>query len=205
MISTLLDWLETASSNPWFYLVIFVIALLDSVIPVVPSETTVILGGIAAGQNDLHLWIVILLGAGGAIAGDSLAYWIGRSAGGRLQQGLFAKESWKIRLEWAKSQLEERGGMLLVTARFVPGGRTAITVSSGITHQPYQKFLVFDIVAGFLWAGYAGGLGFYFGDRFKDDHTRAFLYAFGMALSVTALVEVVRWYRKRRATKIVLG
>ncbi len=205
MITTLLDWLETASSNPWFYLVIFVIALLDSVVPIVPSETTVILGGIAAGQGELTLALVILCGATGAIAGDSLAYWIGRSAGGRLQQGFFAKESRKVRLEWAKGQLEERGGMLLVTARFVPGGRTAITVSSGITRQPYQKFLIFDIIAGALWAAYAGGLGFYFGDRFKDDHTRAFLYAFGMALSVTALVEVVRWYRKRRATRIALG
>ncbi|MCP5032344.1 MAG: DedA family protein, partial [Actinomycetia bacterium] len=59
-MNSLLDWLDSFSGSPWFYLVIFVIALLDSVIPVVPSETTVIVGGIAAGQGDLAILLVIL-------------------------------------------------------------------------------------------------------------------------------------------------
>ena len=61
MLESLLDWLESLSSNPWFYVLIFVIALLDSVVPVVPSETTVILGGIAAGQGELWIVAVIVL------------------------------------------------------------------------------------------------------------------------------------------------
>ncbi|NDH37376.1 MAG: DedA family protein, partial [Acidimicrobiia bacterium] len=36
------DWLKDFSSSPWFYAIIFVIALLDSVLPIVPSETLVI-------------------------------------------------------------------------------------------------------------------------------------------------------------------
>lgn len=199
MLDSLLGALEDLSSNPWFYLIIFAIALLDSVIPVVPSETTVILGGIAAGQGNLLLTLVILCGALGAICGDSIAYWIGRNAGDWLERVYFHKEFRRARLEWAKNQLEVRGGMLLITGRFIPGGRTAITVSSGLTHQPYRRFLAFDFVAGVLWATYAGSLGYFFGDRFKDDHTRAFLYAFGMAISVTLLIEAVRWLRHRGA------
>ncbi len=38
-------------------------------------------------------------------------------------------------------------------------------------------------------------LGFFFGDRFEDDHTTAFWWAFGTALSVTVLIEVVRYGR----------
>ncbi|MFM1837600.1 MAG: hypothetical protein RLZZ327_474, partial [Actinomycetota bacterium] len=33
------DWLKDFSSGPWFYVIIFVIAVLDSVLPIVPSET----------------------------------------------------------------------------------------------------------------------------------------------------------------------
>ena len=49
--SNLTEWLEDVSGEWWFLLVIFAIALLDSVIPIVPSETTVILGGVAAGTG----------------------------------------------------------------------------------------------------------------------------------------------------------
>jgi membrane protein DedA with SNARE-associated domain len=197
MLDTLTQWIQDGSTSQWFYLVIFTIALLDSVVPVVPSETTVILGGIAAGQGNLWLVLVIFAGALGAMAGDSIAYWIGRRAERRLERSYFTKESRRSRLDWAKKQIETRGGMLLVTARFIPGGRTAITLASGITKQPYRRFVAFDALAGVLWASYAGGLGYYFGDRFKDDHTRAFLYAFGLALSVTAVIEMSRWVRHR--------
>ncbi len=198
MLDSVFDGLADLSSNPWFYAIIFFIALLDSVIPIVPSETTVILGGIAAGQGELLLALVILCGACGAIAGDSIAYWIGRRAGGWLQRSFFSKPSRQNRLDWARTQLETRGGMLLVTGRFIPGGRTAITLSSGLTKQDYRRFLAFDSLAGVLWATYAGSLGYFFGNRFKDNHTAAFLYAFGAALSVTALIEVIRWFRHRR-------
>ncbi len=197
VIADLLGWLETVSTDPWFYAVIFTIALLDSVVPVVPSETTVILGGIAAGQGHLWLALVIVLGALGAATGDSIAYWLGRRGGGALQRTVLSGEKARRRLEWATEQLRVRGGLLLVTARFIPGGRTAITVSSGLTEQPYQRFLAFDLLACVLWATYAGVLGRLFGARFKDSHTTAFLLAFGAALCVSGLVEAVRWWRHR--------
>lgn len=200
-MNSLLDWLETVSSNPWFYVVIFTIALLDSVVPVVPSETTVILGGIAAGQGHLQLVLVILLGTLGAFAGDNLAYWLGRRSGGWLKARVFNTDKRAGRLDWAERQLRVRGGVLLVTARFVPGGRTAVTVSSGLTHQPYARFLAFDGLACFLWASYAALLGFVFGDRFKDDHTTALILAFGAAITLSALIELARWIRHRVTVK----
>ena len=77
-ISNLTEWLEDVSGQWWFLLVIFGIALLDSVIPIVPSETTVILGGVAAGAGTQQLLLVILAGATGAFCGDNMAYVIGR-------------------------------------------------------------------------------------------------------------------------------
>jgi len=47
VISSLTDWLDRVSGNWWFLAVILIIALLDSVIPIVPSETTVIIGGVS--------------------------------------------------------------------------------------------------------------------------------------------------------------
>lgn len=198
MITDLLNWLESATSSPWFYLAIFAIALFDSVIPAVPSETTMILGGIAAGQGELFIALVIVLGALGAFCGDNLAYQLGLRASDFLKRRLFSTEKGEKRLAAASAQIEKRGGPLLITARFIPGGRTAMTASSGITKQPLDWFLKWDAIAAVLWASYAGGLGYIFGETFEDDHTKAFYWAFGAALGVTALIEIVRWLREQR-------
>jgi membrane protein DedA with SNARE-associated domain len=198
MLTDLLDSLESISTSPWFYAAIFTVAFLDSIVPIVPGETTVILGGIAAGQGELSLLLVIACGAIGAFAGDSTSYLIGREISGRLQQTLLASDKWQGRLAAAARQLEKRGGPLLITARFVPGGRTAITLSSGITRRPFDWFGRWIAVATIIWATYAAGLGFLAGDQFKDDHTTAFLVAFGTALAATGLIEVFRWLRARR-------
>jgi membrane protein DedA with SNARE-associated domain len=197
-IDAVLDWLETFSSSPWFYAAIFIIALLDSVIPVVPSETTVILGGIAAGQGHLSIPVVIGLGAFGAFVGDSIAYLLGQRAGNLLTRWFFRGETGAIRLRLAGEQIRKRGGLLLITARFIPGGRTALTFSCGLTRQPFLSwFTRWDMLAVVVWASYAGLLGYFFGDRFEDDHSRAFWWAFGTALSVTVIIEIVRYVKGR--------
>jgi len=201
IVNSLLDWLQTFTSSPWFYVVIFAIAFFDSVIPVVPSETTVILGGIAAGQGELLIVMVLLLGAVGAFLGDSTAYLIGSRSGEWMSRRLFRGENGERRLDQAREQIRVRGGLLLITARFIPGGRTALTFSCGLTHQKYSWFVRWDALACVIWACYAGLLGYFFGDRFKDNHTAAFWWAFGTALSVTVGIEAARWVRHRLMSK----
>lgn len=204
IVTDFTDWLDEFSSNWWFLLVIFVIALLDSVIPIVPSETTVIIGGVAAGQGNQSLGLVILAGATGAFIGDNLAYTIGFRFKDRVNAWADKKPSRRERLDGAARQIRKRGGMLLITARFIPGGRTLLTVSSGITEQPRRWFMGWIAVATTIWASYAALLGYFFGSQFEDDHTLAFWLAFGTALTISGLIEVIRWARERRKNKEVV-
>lgn len=200
--TSLTDWLDEVSSHWWFYAVIFVIALLDSVVPIVPSESTVIIGGIAAGQGNLWVILVIAMGALGAFCGDSIAYFLGRRFRPFVQRVL----SWRnndgaVRLAKAAAQIDKRGGLLLITARFIPGGRTVMTVSCGATQRDYRGWFVpWDAVAAILWATYAAVIGYFFGEVFKDNHTTAFWLAFATALAITGLIELVRSKRHRRLT-----
>ena len=84
---------------------------------------------------------------------------------------------------------------MLITARFIPGGRTVLTLSCGITHQPRRWFMFWIAVAAVIWASYAALLGYFGGKTFEDDHTKAFLVAFGGAIAVTIVIEVVRHFR----------
>lgn len=198
IVSSLFDHLADYSSRPWFLLLIFGIALFDSVIPIVPSETTVIIGGVAAGAGQQNLVAVILVAWCGALIGDNLAYQLGVSASTFLKRTLFRGTKGAKRLVWAENQLQERGGMLLITGRFIPGGRTAITVASGITRQPRRRFFAFVALAAAIWATYASLLGYLGGKTFADDHTKAFLLAFAAAISVSVAMEAIRWFRHRK-------
>ncbi len=197
VITDVSDWLNDFSANWWFLIIIFAIAFLDSVVPIVPSETTVIIGGVAAGLGEQPLLAVIACGAVGAFLGDNAAYIIGSRLSGWIRRQAAKKEKRQRQLDWATEQIRIRGGLLLVTARFIPGGRTALTVSSGITHQPRRWFVSWIAVAVVIWASYAALLGYIGGELFKDNHTAAFLVAFGAALSITVLIEFVRHFRQK--------
>ncbi|HEX2575073.1 MAG TPA: hypothetical protein VHK88_01905, partial [Aquihabitans sp.] len=74
---------DLADLATWAYLLIFGIAAGDAVVPVLPGETAVILGGVLAQRGDLSLWLVILVGALGAAVGDNVSYQLGRVANRR--------------------------------------------------------------------------------------------------------------------------
>lgn len=200
MIETFIGFLETLTSSPWFLPALFAIALLDAVFPVVPSETAVIMGGVAAGFGELPLWSVAAVAAMGAICGDVLAYQLGTSFGTLLQKR--ASPRWLERVDWARAALRRRAGTFLVAARFVPGGRSAITITSGITRYPRVRFVSFIALAGLIWGSYGALLGYFFGRRFQDNHTLAFLLAFATAIAMVVVVEGIRWWKGRRQTTI---
>lgn len=189
------EWLEDFSSQWYFLVIIFVVAFLDSVVPIVPSETMVIVGGVAAGAGEQNLLLVILCGAVGAGLGDNTAYLIGSRMTDRIRRRAERSPKLAYRLEWANQQIGIRGGPLLVTARFIPGGRTALTISCGITRQPKKWFVGWIIVAVSIWATYAAVLGYVFGETF--DHTTALILAFVTALAINGIIEVVRLVRAR--------
>ena len=90
-----------------------------------------------------------------------------------------------------------------MVARFIPGGRTATTFTAGYTHAfPYRKFLAADILAGFIWGTYAGLLGYFGGVTFKEQPWKGFLFAFGLAVGVAAVVELVRHRRAKRSDSV---
>jgi membrane-associated protein len=187
---------DYVSGSPWTYVFLFVISALDVIIPLVPSETSVILAGVIAATGDLMLFAVILFAAGGAILGDNTAYWIGRKAGPRIVARFFSGERYK-RIEWAEKHVVERGGYLIIVGRFIPGGRTAITLSCGLLKMAWRRFISYDIPAGLLWASYAALLGYFGGKAFEEQPWKGFLVAFGVALGITGAIEFYRWLRRR--------
>lgn len=189
------DWI---SGTWWSYLVIFAVSAIDAFFPLVPSETVIITAGVIASSGDLELALVIGAGAAGAVLGDNISYGVGTWVGERTVKRWFRSEKARRRLEWAERTLDQRGAYIIVIARFVPGGRTAVTFASGYTHGlTWRRFIRYDVVAGLIWATYAAFLGYFGGKTFEEHPVRALLLAFVLATTVAVLIEAVRHVRAR--------
>ena len=189
-----------ADASEWAYAIVFLVALLDAIVPIVPSEASVITAGVVAASGGLSLPLVVALAATGALLGDNSAYLIGHRYGTRARERLIHGSKGRRMMDWAQRQLADRGGELIAVARFIPGGRTAITLSAGTLRFPWRRFVAFDALASLVWALYASLLGYLGGRAFEDAAWKGLLLAFGIAFAVVAVAELVRWYLGRRGT-----
>ena len=116
------------------YLVALVIPALDAIFPVLPSETAVIALGVAtAGSADPRIALLVAFAAAGAFLGDNLSYLFGRHFGPAVQRRFFATPKGMKGRAWAERSLGRFGMRLIIACRFIPGGRTAVTLTCGLT------------------------------------------------------------------------
>jgi membrane protein DedA with SNARE-associated domain len=199
----MLELLESAISSPWAYLALFAIALLDAFFPVVPSETLVITAGVfAAATGEPHVLAVIALATLGAFIGDHVSYQIGRRAGTAVLRRAGRGDRRRRAVDWATDALSHRGGLLLVVARYIPGGRTATTLTAGAVGYPLRQFAIFDVIAAVTWSVYATMIGYFGGATFHGDPLKGLLFGLALAAAITIVVEVLRyvhrWNHRRR-------
>jgi membrane protein DedA with SNARE-associated domain len=200
MLDFVMDYAEQAMSSPWIYLVILGIALLDGFFPIVPSETLVITAGVfAASTGSPEVLPVIAVAAVGAFLGDHVSYAIGRVSGERIARRAKPGTRAGKAFAWAERALAERGGVVLVAARYIPGGRTAATVTVGAVGFPLRRFTPYAALAAASWAVYSVLVGYLGGAAFEHDPFKGLLLGLGMAIGITLLVELIRWLRGRRA------
>jgi membrane protein DedA with SNARE-associated domain len=202
---TLIQLVEGAAASPWFYLAIFGFAAVDAFLPAVPSESLVITAGVFAATGEPNLALVVVAAALGAFAGDHVSFFGGRTVGTRALERVPAGTRRGAAIGWAREALAMRGGMILVVCRYVPGARTAVTLTAGSVRYPLRSFSFFDSIAAGSWALYSALVGFLGGAAFEDDPLKGLLLGLGLAAAVAALVELGRHLRGRTRAAAARG
>ncbi|QJY45168.1 DedA family protein [Pseudonocardia broussonetiae] len=175
---------EAALASPWLLAVIVGMAVVDALLPVVPSEALIIAAGVAAVTGEQDLVAVIAAAATGSFLGECAGYLVGRRIGPAVRHRFPAEHYHR-----AACLLERRGGLVLLTARFVPAGRTVATLASGATGYPAARFVGFTAVGTVLSAAWQALLGFVGGAAFAHDTVTALAVGFGFATLVGAALE----------------
>jgi membrane protein DedA with SNARE-associated domain len=195
------------------YLIALVLPALDAIFPVLPSETAVVALGVAtAGSTDPRIALLVFCVALGAFLGDNLSYEIGHRAGPWVERRFFSSDKpggrkRRERRAWAERSLRRFGIQVIIVCRFIPGGRTAITLSCGLIGYPRRRFIVATAIAAVVWALYAFFIGRLGGKAFEDQPLLGLAVAFGGTVVVSLLIEAGRrawaWRKRRRADRDV--
>jgi len=183
-----------------------------------PEDVILVTGGVLAWMaspleeaslagmiRDPGLLAMVAVGLGGILAGDSVIYWAGRRFGRRVA------EVWPFRslitpekLERVERLLRERGNVVVMIARFLPGLRAPTYFTVGHSRLPFWEFALFDGLAALVSAPLWVVMGFWFGDdiqRAAREASRFGHLILGGVLLLTAFL-VFRWWRKRRAAPV---
>lgn len=172
------------------YAVAIFLPAFDAILPVLPSETAVVALGVAtASSTDWRVALLVALAALGAFLGDNLSYLIGRRFEPWARRRFFSSAKGKKRHDWAAHSLARYGARIILVCRFIPGGRTAVTLTCGVIAFPRRRFMAATAVAAVVWACYAFFIGRLGGHAFADRPWAGLLVALGAALALSALIE----------------
>lgn len=161
----MVDWLA------WGYFGIFLLMVLENVIPPIPSEVIMSVAGIAASQGRFDFTLLVLVGTFGCIIGNLFWFEIGRRFGyERLRPFVDRWGRW-LTIEWRDIEkmhafFSRWGGVTVFIFRFMPIGRTVISIPAGLMRMPFWAFILYTTAGSLVWNLILVGVGFWLGANF---------------------------------------
>jgi membrane protein DedA with SNARE-associated domain len=184
---------------------VFLLMLLETVFPPIPSEVILPVAGLRAAHGPLSLAGVIASGTAGAMTGNYgwflLARWIGLD---RFRRFIERHGRW-LALDWADVEKIQRafdrfGAGIVFAGRMLPPFRTLISVPAGLVHMGPIRFLIWSTLGTAIWSAMLAAAGYGIGLRFGtiEEIVGPATTAVIAAIVLFYLWRQLTWKRRRR-------
>jgi membrane protein DedA with SNARE-associated domain len=181
------------------YFGVFLLMLLETVFPPVPSEVIMTVAGLRAANGPLTLVGVIASGTAGAMVGNLAWYLLARRIGlERFCRFIHRYGRW-LTLDWGDVEKIRRafhrfGGVIVLLGRMTPNLRTFISVPAGLTEMRLLRFLFWSSIGTAVWSGVLAAIGYALGARFGE------IEAIVGPISSAVVVAIILLYAWRQLT-----
>lgn len=190
----MIDWLD------WGYWGVFLLMVLENVIPPVPSEAIMGIAGIAVAQGRMDFALLVLVGTLGCTVGNLFWWEISRRLGYHRFKPMIDRWGRWLTIEWEDVERLRRyfdrwGGITVLVFRFMPIGRTVISIPAGLMHMPLGRFMLYTTIGSAVWNAILVAVGYYLGTTFDAiEHYIAPLVIAFVVLAVTGYVwRILTW------------
>jgi len=164
---------------------------------VVPGEAGMVVAGAAAARAEVPLVTMIAAAAVGAIAGDSVSYWMGRRFGMRLiRRWEPVRRRLEPRVERSHAYFAQRGGTAVFLGRFVGAVRGVVPAVAGMSAMPYRRFLSWNVLASIVWTSAVVSAGYLLGRNVEKVVSKA-----SLAITLVVVGVAVTWWLVRRRNR----
>ena len=158
------------------YLTICLAMFLENIVPPIPSEIIMPLGGFFVFQQKLNFYILVFWGLFGTILGSLPWYYLGRLVNEkRLSKFLDIRGKYigitSNDLAKSKRWFDKYGVSLVFWGRLVPGIRTLISVPAGMELMPLRKFLIWTTLGSLIWIALLTYAGYVLGENYQIIET----------------------------------
>ncbi len=158
------------------YLTICLAMFLENIIPPIPSEIIMPLGGFFVYQQKLNFYILVFWGVFGTILGSMPWYYLGKLVNEKRLSNFLNKRGKYIGItsnDLIKSRrwFDKYGVSLVFWGRLVPGIRTLISVPAGMELMPLRKFLIWTSLGSLIWVTLLTYAGFFLGENYPIIET----------------------------------
>ncbi|TMM49889.1 DedA family protein [Qipengyuania marisflavi] len=135
---------------------IFLLMVLENVVPPIPSEVIMGLGGVAVARGTMEFWPLMAAGTLGSTAGNYAWYWLGEHWGKRRLEPFVDRWGLWLTVEWQDVERAQRffrrhGPWVVLVFRFLPFFRTMISLPAGLAHMGRVRFLLFTAAGVTVW------------------------------------------------------
>jgi membrane protein DedA with SNARE-associated domain len=198
MLEFILGDLSSLIAAHGLWIVALVIGVESMGLPL-PGETCLVTASIYAGATgNLTLVSVIAAATAGAVIGDSLGFWLGRSIGQRV----LIRHGPRVGITPDKIKLAQylflrHGGKVVFLGRFVAVLRVLAALLAGANHMAWPRFFVFNATGGLVWATVFGCGAYFFGSRIESLTGPAGIIM--LALATAGFIWLVMLMRKHEA------
>ena len=196
---------KTVETNPYIaYLVISFAMFLENLIPPIPSEIIMPLGGFFVYKGDLNFYILIISGLIGTVVGALPWYFLGKLLNEKKlsnfidRKGKFVGISIKD-LDKSRLWFDKYGVLLVFWGRLIPGIRTLISVPAGIELMPINKFLIWTSLGSLIWVIFLTSAGYLFGENYEiiGSYIDNFKDIFKPIFVILLLFLLIRFFKRK--------
>jgi len=175
ILQSIPDYIERAveTNSTYAYLTICLAMFLENIIPPIPSEIIMPLGGFFVYREKLNFFILVFWGLFGTILGSLPWYYLGKLVNEKKLSKFLDKRGKYVGItseDLSKSKLwfDKYGVSLVFWGRLVPGIRTLISVPAGMELMPLRKFLIWTTLGSLIWVAILTYAGLILGDKWQD-------------------------------------